>query len=218
MLADPAIGHAMAWFFGCWDQPGHYLHGRDGAAPSTKPHALVQMHHRLDGCYAPRKMLSGVLSGQIVFTAQCGGFRDAAQFLETRSGELDQGHYLRHRFEGTDVSLISWWDRTQGDTRHGCNSAFVVVGDHTAEALVDAFPRVYPSRAARLERAGVRLVEVKPTPTSVWGAHCPSCAKLLYETRHPRGGTVPVPAEHMAICAGAYPKSGDAQWVYMRTE
>lgn len=89
--------------------------------------------------------------------------RNTSQRYSYRSEELPQGCFLYHRIRsssGRVYSMISWWDRTQGDERGACNSTFIVPGTHDAEQLLVWLPVAFPLQVQRLTAAGVRLVQV----------------------------------------------------------
>ena len=76
------------FYFGCWNAPGHYLHGPGGAdVPFREQEEVVwyvvdgrKLH--LDGTLAPRKNREG----KLCWNAQ----------HQYRSGECPQGKYLVH--------------------------------------------------------------------------------------------------------------------------
>ena len=149
----PIADDARSWWHGCWLEAGHYLFTRNGR------HAYGSPLDRfcLDGGFAPRRRLG---SGLIVRAGLVPEDRRSA--LMNKSEELPQGQFARGVVSLDDgpYTIISWWDRTQGDTRSNCSSCFIVAGDHTSEAMLAAFPRHFPVQAARLEKASIQLVEV----------------------------------------------------------
>lgn len=70
------------------------------------------------------------------------------------------GQSLLHHLD-TGFTAIQWWDRCQGDTRGACNSTVLLEGKHTAEEMLAALREHFPHVLANLEKAGVKLVEVK---------------------------------------------------------
>lgn len=151
----PIADDARSWWHGCWLQAGHYLFNRRGRHADDSP--LERL--RLDGGYAPRRHRG---TGHLVRVGLVPRAEDR-QRLEYASDELPQGQFARsiEKLDEELYTILSWWDRTQGDTRSNCNSCFIVAGDHTAEAMLAAFPRHFPRQAERLAAAGVALVEAR---------------------------------------------------------
>lgn len=153
---DPiTVENAQHWWFGCWLQPGHFLRG--GSAVTQCP--FYRDDSQLDGGYAPRKLRH---TGDIVYTYQ-GSSREIRHRIEKHGDELPQGSFLRHFLRG--VTFISWWDRTQGDTRGNCNSTYLVLGNHPTRVMLEWFPRHFPLQAERMTLASVHLVEWSVSPT-----------------------------------------------------
>jgi hypothetical protein len=148
---------APSWWHGCWLEAGHYLHDRRGGTVQNP--ALDTLP--LDGGYAPRRHRG---TYQVVVTALSKD-RRARDDLHNRSDELPQGQYARTivTSNGDVYTILSWWDRTQGDTRGNCSSCFIVHGRYaySSAAMVAALPRHFPKQAARLAAAGVQLVEAE---------------------------------------------------------
>jgi len=150
----PIADIAPSWWHGCWLQAGHYLFDRRGRHADGSPlEALC-----LDGGYAPRRHRG---TGLLVRVGLAPG--DDRRQLEYKSDELPQGQFAHtiEKIAGEEYTILSWWDRTQGDARANCNSCFIVAGDHAAEAMLAAFPRHFPKQAERLRAAGVELVEAR---------------------------------------------------------
>lgn len=175
------------FYFGCWNEPGHYLFGRGGSGVSyAAQEAIVYFTDaegkrcHLDGSLAPRKLRwpRSEADGQLCWAAQG---RVPGSHLEIRnnSNEYPQGHYLRHVLDN-GFTAVQWWDRCQGDTRGACNSTILLAGEHTAEEMLEAGRRAFPHVFENLERGGppgdntdgsgrplrnqgrVELVEIKP--------------------------------------------------------
>lgn len=91
----------------------------------------------------------------IVFS-MLGKSREDRQRITYNSDELPQGRFLRH--EVNDCTLISWWDRTQGDTRGACNSTFIVAGAHHVNEMLHWLPEALPLQIKRLADARISLV------------------------------------------------------------
>lgn len=155
------------FYFGCWNEPGHYLFGPGGSPVSYAVQDLIvyftanDERHHLDGSLAPRKLRwRGEHDGQLCWAAQG---RVPGSHLEIRnnSNEYPQGHYLRHVLDN-GFTAVQWWDRCQGDKRGACNSTILLEGEHTAEEVLEAGRRAFPSVFENLERGGIELVEIKP--------------------------------------------------------
>lgn len=149
------------YFFGVWDQPGHFLRGPGGRfARDDSPIVYFEGVDRsdgeprrgrrhLDGSLAPRRSRrSGIVS--------C----SAAGLDPYASDECPQGEFLRHDLSN-GFTAIQWWDRTQGDGRGACNSTVLARGKFTSEEMLAMFAEHFPSRKARLDAAGVALVEAR---------------------------------------------------------
>lgn len=166
-----------AWWHGCWwPHIGHHLHGGPTASREECPwHDRVDgrgayIEESLDGGYAPRRMHDGrplppkadeARGDRLVYINMVPPDERAA--LAYASDEFPQGRFLFHRAYG--CVLISWWDRTQGDTRGNCYSTFIVEGEHHVDDLLAWFPRFFPVQAGRLTEAGVSLVCVNRSPS-----------------------------------------------------
>lgn len=153
-----SLEEPRCYFFGCWNQPGHYLHGPDG----KWDHRLEYYNNgagrvHLDGTLAPRKHR---YTGQLCWVSQ-GGEESGRRRIEYDSSEYPQGHFLRHVLN-TGFTAIQWWDRCQGDTRGACNSTILLEGQHTSEEMLAALAKHFPHVLENLKRHGVELIEVKP--------------------------------------------------------
>ena len=146
------------WYFGCWNNAGHYLHLPGGKWDHRLEHYGNQPDRaHLDGTLAPRRHKR---SGAICWSGQ-GKTSDERCRIEYDSEELPQGQFLRHVLN-TGVTAISWWDRNQGDTRGACNSTILLEGDRTTEELLAALALHFPHVLENLKRARVELVEIFP--------------------------------------------------------
>jgi hypothetical protein len=154
-LADRAL------FFGCWNQPGHYLFAPGRGSPTAQEERMFSFFSGgvcLDANYAPRRGIRGKLRGVEVCFAGQGATIEDRQRIHYDSEEHAQNLFLRHELLG--FTLISWWDRNQGDVRRACNSTFLLEGGHTSEQMLAALAVHFPHVVANLKRAGVELVEV----------------------------------------------------------
>jgi hypothetical protein len=154
------------YYFGCWNEAGHYMFAPDGR---PVPYAerfehYGDQHINIDGTLAPRRHKRG----HIVWTGQA---RDRAELhrLEYDSEECPEGQFLRHTLDFHDHSklnkrttftVLQWWDRNQGDRRGACNSSILVDGEHTTAQMLDALAEHFPHVLANLQKAGVQLVEI----------------------------------------------------------
>lgn len=148
------------YFFGCWNSLGHFLHapgGRSDYAADREINRAALPH--LDANYAPRQGVRGAVRGRLCWTGEGAEIADRRR-IEDHSVESPQGEYLRHRRGG--FTLIAWWDRCQGDTRPGCNSTFLLEGDHDEAAMLAALAEHFPHVLANLQRAGVVLRPAVP--------------------------------------------------------
>jgi hypothetical protein len=152
------------FFFGCWNQPGHFLVRAGQRRLSDEDHRLEYYGDRrhLDSTLAPRRMAAkyGRRGGEIVWTGSV-RTREEGVRIGYDSEECPQGQFLRHYLD-TGFTAISWWDRCQGDKRGACNSTVLLEGEHTSEEMLAALATHFPHVLENLKRAGVELVEVKP--------------------------------------------------------
>lgn len=143
------------FYFGCWgNTAGHYMRG-PGDFHARQRVSLFGDHMHIDGSLAPRSD-----HGIVVWTAQ-GMTREERSRLSWGTEEFDQGVFMLHKLD-TGFTAIQWWDRTQGDTRPGCNSTVLLEGEHTAEEMLAALAKHWPEVLANLTRAGVQLREINP--------------------------------------------------------
>lgn len=154
---------AKAYFFGPWKEPGHFFFHEGGLTADKEERGLRKSHvFRLgfDGTLAPRRHR---YTEGICWLAQVDG--PAVQSMDYRSSEYPQGSFLLHR--GGGFTVISWWDRTQGDTRGNSNATFLLEGDHDAAVMVEQLSVFFPHVAKNLREAGLTLVDVTPTLPSL---------------------------------------------------
>lgn len=146
------------FFFGCWNEPGHYLHEPGGRVSWKLSDAIASAGdgRHIDGTLAPRINSAG----QVFFAAQAAGDDNFRRFIYAGK-ESPQGHFLRHRLPN-GYTAIQWWDRCQGDKRGACNSTVLLEGDHTTEEMLAALAQHFPHVLENLQRNGVELIEVKP--------------------------------------------------------
>lgn len=150
-----------AWYNGCWDRPGHFLHHVGGQsvnyADKTCP---VRNLRGLDGGFAPRTR-----GGDVFYMCVPDATEDEIHRAFHQGAELSQGQFLHHnRIIGAhEVSMLAWWDRTHGDGRFACNSVYIVDGDYPVDEMLLWWPRHFPLQAKHLDAAGVKLVQVKVT-------------------------------------------------------
>jgi hypothetical protein len=147
------------FYFGCWNKPGHFLVGPGGTRVPDELHG-VEYHgngHHIDGTLAPLRHKYG---GQLRWSGQAPNPKEAAR-VGYDSEEYPQGQFLLHHLDN-GYTAISWWDRTQGDTRGACNSTILLEGRHTSAEMLEALRTYFPHVLANLTKAGVELVDVTP--------------------------------------------------------
>ena len=147
------------FYFGCWNEPGHYFFGPGGARPARADYAAEYYVGRggtrqhLDSTLAPRIHPYGGL-------CYSGGAVDADELQRIRyAEERPQGQFLLHVLSN-GFTAIQWWDRHQGDKRSACNSTILLEGTHTADEMIQALCQNFANVKARLNMAGVDLVDV----------------------------------------------------------
>lgn len=117
-------------YFGCWNEPGHFL---------FKPDRTTL--RRYDPI-APYVLLPEDLDGSRVFLPQP---------EEVGRGQLN--HLIRN---GECVTVLAWWDRTF-DHRGKCNAALQTDGWDTADGIWTRFGIVYESLAKQLSKPRIAV-------------------------------------------------------------
>lgn len=168
------------YFFGCWNESGHFLHAPRGRRlwddRVTYYGGAARIH--LDGTLAPRRASRALYSytrprrllvdeGALCWAGQFAD-HDERSRIGWETAEYPQGQFLLHVLD-SGFTAIQWWDRCQGDTRGACNSTLLVEGKHTAEEMLAALQEYFPHVVANLERAGVKLVDASPAPDETAG-------------------------------------------------
>lgn len=156
-MTRPTMPVSRCFFFGCWNEAGHYLYAPGGRTFWNDTLDHVGTCH-IDGTLAPRM----TPANQIVWVAQAAA-RAERQRLQYESEEMEQGQFLLHVLPN-GFTAIQWWDRCQGDRRGGCNSTILLAGIHTAGEMIAAAREHFPHVLDNLARHGVELVEVKVEP------------------------------------------------------
>lgn len=141
-----------ALFFGCWNEPGHYLVGPGKQRSGLPNDEAWGLSCALDSMFAPKRK-----NGGPVVWGRSDNARDWDRY---NASECPQGQFLRHRYG--KWSLLQWWDRCQGDKRGACNSTILLEGEHTTEELLAALAEHFPHVLENLKKHGVELVEVFP--------------------------------------------------------
>lgn len=138
VAAGQALGK-LALYFGCWDRPGHYLHGVDGAHiwEAKRDVGLPWSLGLMDGGLLKNGKRPDVYDGHVFWTAGGSPFWYA----------------------------FFWWDRS-GDRRSASNSGFYVRGFGWPEpqAAFDYACAEFPKIVARQHHA---LALQNPNPPSV---------------------------------------------------
>ncbi len=146
-----------AFYFGAWGQAGHYLFLPDGHWDTS--FASSPLGHHVDAQYAPRRHKYR----RTLCWGRQGTTREERQDIGYDGEEYPQGQFLRHVVNG--FTMISWWDRNQGDSRGGCNSNFMLEGEHTSEEMMTEFRKLFPVHAKNLDDVNIELVDVTPETT-----------------------------------------------------
>lgn len=130
----PEILTVEAYFFGCWQQAGHYWrHPRNPCMPDSDIVKRVGLA-RIDGGFCP-----GSVAGK--------------PFDRSRP-EVECEARLTH-IEGW--TILGWWDRSV-DRRGACNSNIVVRGTYDYAAMLAVLHAQFPTVEARQKRA-LQLVQ-----------------------------------------------------------
>lgn len=129
-----------AFFFGCWDSPGHFIHDEHGrCVRSSELGTCPWKAESIDGKLAPgasSRMLNRV------------GVREAIQI---------EGEAVLHLRD--DWAALAFWDRSV-DTRYGCNGAFLVEGVTTAAEVIAVAVERFPAIVRRLTWWPPRVVDL----------------------------------------------------------
>lgn len=135
------IDTVEVYYFGCWNEPGHYWRNPGNAAASERaiesrvPEDL--RHGRIDGGFCP-----GRVKGD--------------PWKRSRP-EVEGEAKLTHVGGWT---VLGWWDRSV-DGRGACNSNVVVRGTHDATVMLEIARRRLPHVMQR-QRQRIRVVEEPP--------------------------------------------------------
>lgn len=157
------VTKTRCYFFGCWNEAGHYMHAPGGGRDyDHRAQYFGPDRTCCDGTLAPRIGARRHNKGDLVWMAQ-GKTRDERTRIDYDSAECPQGQFVLHYLDN-GYTAISWWDRTQGDTRGACNSTVLLEGQHDAAAMLAALREHFPHVLANLEKAGVALVDITPYP------------------------------------------------------
>ena len=110
-----------AFYFGCWNEPGHFLrsaNGRTHHVDATLPDDFPLMWRILDGGLLPpcRPQVEGI-----------------ATFIHINGW-----------------TVLSFWDRSV-DKRPGCNSAFLLRGIYTFDVACKAAAEMFPTVWGRFQ-------------------------------------------------------------------
>ena len=174
------------FFFGVWNTPkeiednraslGHYWFKPGGAwAPSSGAVRLVaHTFDWIDGGYAPREWRGDrIVHRNLVANPACCYVTEAKTPDDRRrilwdTNEMAQGMFLVHhkRVLPTDEvwSLMSWWDRSQGDTRPACCSNIAARGQLTCDELFDLLRTHFGHIIQNIANAGIVLRECGVIP------------------------------------------------------
>lgn len=147
------------YYFGCWNEAGHFLHSSGRGHIDRDVYRRIERYGEgvhLDGSLAPRRNREG----GICWEGQ-GKTQDERGRIHSNSGECAQGKYLLHVLPN-GFTAIQWWDRCQGDTRGACNSTVLLEGTHAADEMVAALAQHFPHVLENLKKHGVELVNVTP--------------------------------------------------------
>jgi hypothetical protein len=114
------------YYFGCWDQAGHYWFRPDGSGPR----GVGPFGDWLDGYYPP---------------ATGGRHHDSVSHPY-------QDETLAALFHTRGWTVLSMWDRSV-DSRYACNATFVKEGKFTHDEMWEFVKLSYPQIYARLKAA-----------------------------------------------------------------
>jgi hypothetical protein len=159
------------FFFGCWNDAGHYLFAPRGQSASRIEDKIVyfgEPRRHIDGSLAPRKLNArwSEGNGKLCWAAQ-GNVPGSHVSIEYNSEEYPQGQFLLHHLDN-GFTAIQWWDRCQGDTRGACNSTVLLEGVHTSEEMIAALKQHFPHVLVNLERGGPDIEQMRRRYSDLW--------------------------------------------------
>lgn len=137
--ADTKDMTPMVYFFGCWDEPGHYYH-----TPRS-----------VRGFHGPGKWLGRYMPPW----GRYGEHIDSK--LQPRFGDKEAPQGVaklvkQKAADGVTWTALCFWDRT-GDHRPASNSNFLARGDFTADEMVALAREHFPEVMKRLDDAGIEI-------------------------------------------------------------
>lgn len=145
----------MVYFFGCDGRgAGHYMWVPSTQNPTYPQRLGIKSTQEtfgkdwvlFDSGYAPY-----IYRQQVVFRFQ-------HEKYQQRGYEAPQGYYALHHLNG--FTIMSWWDRCQGDTRPGSNSSIIAAGTLSADEMKVLLEQHFPLVAANLKTHGVQLQSI----------------------------------------------------------
>lgn len=139
------LADARGWYFGPWGEPGHYLFDEGGRRIGDE--CYVSRIRDLDGGLAP------------VNPDSAPSFMKDGRIPWWNAEEYAQGVFATHHefVDRQNLTIIAWWDRTQGDARSRSNACFIADGHRTPDEMVGMFRRLFPSRFGNLVASDIRL-------------------------------------------------------------
>ncbi len=161
------MSDARVYYFGPWGEPGHFWYAPGGRWVTSDEQNRLSLifGSSIDGGYAPREWRgdcfvhrSLVPDPSCCFAAQ-GKDDEEKRRIRRDTNECRQGAYLIHHIKGW--TLMSWWDRSQGDTRSACNASIAAYGTFEAEQMFELLCEHFPSVVRNLAKAGVVVHDVK---------------------------------------------------------
>ena len=163
-------------FHGKYDRSGFCWHSPGGSEVRDIGHPIGWQGSWIDNGWAPRRWKRGYANNahlvkdprccwqaeQLKYEGSWIGDREKILRIEYDSEEYPEGFYLIHHIGDwlanlPDVTLMSWWDRSQGDHRGGCSSSLLMAGKKTDADMVERLAIDFPLVVKNLTKAGVVL-------------------------------------------------------------
>lgn len=129
------------FYFGPWDQPGHYLVDESGYGVRSENRGSFPWHEM---GYGGKPHIDGNLQPR----------GKASQYANHRGPELPQGVAALHHLDGW--TALCFWDRSV-DTRGACNSNYFAEGTFTFEQMVEMAKSRFAHRWNKMKFAVVPL-------------------------------------------------------------
>ena len=139
MMIPPGIETVETYYFGCWEQSGHFWRSKSGYDEERRIETRV-----------PAPLRRGHIDGNF-----CPGAVAGSQWKKTRA-EVE-GEAALHHIDGWTV--LAWWDRSV-DRRGACNSAIAACGLFDFATMLAITRAQFPTVLTRRKDPPVLVVDM----------------------------------------------------------